>query len=828
MATKRLQEISLTNFTDQENLLLKGVNLNDITIVLGTLWGTWISEDGIPAEFCQLHRKKSSICVQLKMYADRYCKGVQLCMIQKGDDIYGKIDWAKGTKRRSERTEKIENLLLHDWNDLSNPDVANLDSSIPIGKDGYGIAKIVVELATHALFPTVSKPVEQPKENIAEVKHEEKEVTLQKEDKKPLFTTTPIPQQPITLERIVKKDLKITCSKTYDHLAIAPIQGIDIAGRRTFEIDMDELPNLKSAKNIELKTNTSPTNLMNIINAIPTNKSLDYENMFWIYLKAHVDKESIKMTKGHVLGSSFGLFRTQINMAGHIRGDMDNANLPITTDLDDFMFNIKYSINHLDRINKDLRIRNTDKETIVFSEDPGEFESIIMDMDTHKKIFVMPTPVSFDFNNTCEKCFGEGTVRCSECDGSGRERYIDGYYANGEERIKTGPCHHCHGKGYYKCNKCESTGKKDKGTGKLVCNISDFDIRCSLLQVNSISSSFFDLSESDYSYNTVDPKDLNKYESYKNQEKNKQGRRKVGYNEIEKLNDKYLYQPNQLEVLFNTENENSLALDNHHKQVSDIINNIGKNEFDYLYYRNLKQAVDAFKLKEASERIVAIFEKHNILDTFYKLDIPIDFAKIFTVYLSINKNQLYYFGELPQLPCIKDFQEEEKKFAEKKRKKEEHLKEEKRQATYSQSMDTLLDKSKTTKTGMFSRLFRTDEYKQHKDAEKAIKLMIYIAKADGTLDVDEKEFLTKKITKDLNEGYTDESRKNFLTLLNSEKLPELTTEDCRFRSKDVAKRVLENLVKLAKANGIVAKEEQSLLVIIATEMNLKSYLEKLM
>ena len=38
----------------------------------------------------------------------------------------------------------------------------------------------------------------------------------------------------------------------------------------------------------------------------------------------------------------------------------------------------------------------------------------------------------------CDACHGSGVQKCPQCNGTGRESYVDGYYASGEERIKTG------------------------------------------------------------------------------------------------------------------------------------------------------------------------------------------------------------------------------------------------------------------------------------------------------------------------------------------------------------------------------------------------------
>jgi hypothetical protein len=71
------------------------------------------------------------------------------------------------------------------------------------------------------------------------------------------------------------------------------------------------------------------------------------------------------------------------------------------------------------------------------------------------------TVVTYDANQVpvCPNCEGEGFFQCEKCEGSGREQYIDGYFANGEERIKTGQCSSCYGAGKIRCKRCLGSGK---------------------------------------------------------------------------------------------------------------------------------------------------------------------------------------------------------------------------------------------------------------------------------------------------------------------------------------------------------------------------------
>lgn len=60
----------------------------------------------------------------------------------------------------------------------------------------------------------------------------------------------------------------------------------------------------------------------------------------------------------------------------------------------------------------------------------------------------------------CPSCKGAGRKKkCSKCKGTGRVQYVDGYFASGEERIKTGICTTCSGTGKTECSECNGQGK---------------------------------------------------------------------------------------------------------------------------------------------------------------------------------------------------------------------------------------------------------------------------------------------------------------------------------------------------------------------------------
>ncbi|MDR2652581.1 MAG: hypothetical protein LBC68_09770 [Prevotellaceae bacterium] len=89
---------------------------------------------------------------------------------------------------------------------------------------------------------------------------------------------------------------------------------------------------------------------------------------------------------------------------------------------------------------------------------PDDIESILNVSEPEWKICAVTTHDASQ-PPVCSECNGKGFFRCEKCEGSGREQYVDGYYANGEERIKTGQCSDCYGTGKIQCDECAGSGK---------------------------------------------------------------------------------------------------------------------------------------------------------------------------------------------------------------------------------------------------------------------------------------------------------------------------------------------------------------------------------
>lgn len=116
--------------------------------------------------------------------------------------------------------------------------------------------------------------------------------------------------------------------------------------------------------------------------------------------------------------------------------------------------------------------------------------------------------------------------------------------------------------------------------------------------------------------------------------------------------------------------------------------------------------------------------------------------------------------------------------------------------------------------GLFGKLFKTKGFKSKEDKKNEITLMIYLAKADGLIEEDEKVTLSEVIS--TLDDFTAGEKQEIFNLMNSSSMPELTVKQTTFSSKDRAMEVIANLEKLASADGEVEGKEKELIEKIKT------------
>lgn len=109
----------------------------------------------------------------------------------------------------------------------------------------------------------------------------------------------------------------------------------------------------------------------------------------------------------------------------------------------------------------------------------------------------------------------------------------------------------------------------------------------------------------------------------------------------------------------------------------------------------------------------------------------------------------------------------------------------------------------------FGKMLKTKKFKSKDDRKKEIRLMIYLAKADGVIEEEEKQFLAGNINSI--EEFTSTEKSEFFDLMNAPSLPDLTKEDVTFSSSDKFNEVLSTLQNLASSDGNVEASEQKVI-----------------
>jgi hypothetical protein len=107
----------------------------------------------------------------------------------------------------------------------------------------------------------------------------------------------------------------------------------------------------------------------------------------------------------------------------------------------------------------DVKDFNYDPYDIDYDISPDKIKNILQNPEPAWKICAVSTRKA-DQAPVCPNCDGKGFIKCEECNGSGRRKYVDGNYAGGDDKIKSERCYNCDGAGKIRCNKCEGSGKR--------------------------------------------------------------------------------------------------------------------------------------------------------------------------------------------------------------------------------------------------------------------------------------------------------------------------------------------------------------------------------
>lgn len=348
-------------------------------------------------------------------------------------------------------------------------------------------------------------------------------------------------------------------------------------------------------------------------------------------------------------------------------------------------------------------------------------------------------------NWRCDKCIGDGTITCSKCKGSGYRKCstcsgsgktIQGY---GDDR-KTVRCTKCIGKGEVPCGSCGTKGKvkceKCKGAGDITCSRCYGDKNRYGL-VNCPECLTAGIMGQIVFTNT----DIQKFEATKLLKNGADNN--LENIQVKKHAKTYL----KLQLHYNNLNNN---ITNNQDEISK--------QLLMVYEDELKLSKDSFPLllqEEIAYQVIPCVSfsfKHMIANTDHEVTI-------------IN------FWDNPEIVFHSE----------------------------AEAIKTNLKSVSKSVGKAFSSIFNTKAHKQKEDRKIAIKLMIYLAKADGIIEEEEKIFLSNEISN--LDDFTNSEKKELFNLMNLVELPDLTAEDIKFTDPQKGVEVIEKLIELANADG---------------------------
>lgn len=479
---KKQIEINLANLADTEQVILEHTHVANIQFVSGFLCGDWMGTSVKP-EVCQVKRNADELTVQMHLYADNYCKGVQLLLKQKGDDICGMIEWAKSSKQQEAKDERIELFMQSDWNNTSDTDVPNLNTNIPIGKKGYGVEKIIVEIeqeeevskevvkcpkcgaeSTGKFCPECGTPLQKmPLQPQSEVKKKRAEEQNAERNRATQTDNTSHRNNPAPKQEHPSKE---TALRTQMEEKIRAAKQVTVAhgkwrtrGKRRVAFQM---PKDKDLWNMD-EWGLQILLVGEIENAARKVKGEDVEDRLSDEKGEVRAIRNLSELTGNAKISKGKMIFSYCVEKFIDRCESDNKRY-VGTDCDKLSqrtsYASKYDAPYLENVS------NPEQATAKIMKEIDEVLEINKEITSYgSNAQIFSYEIYRENKQTCTECNGEKIERCPECDGSGREQYIDSYFASGEPKYKTGQCSNCYGKGFITCRHCDGTGLEDKGTG---------------------------------------------------------------------------------------------------------------------------------------------------------------------------------------------------------------------------------------------------------------------------------------------------------------------------------------------------------------------------
>jgi hypothetical protein len=278
-----------------------------------------------------------------------------------------------------------------------------------------------------------------------------------------------------------------------------------------------------------------------------------------------------------------------------------------------------------------------------FNREPYDFDYAISP-DCIKDVLLNSKPTweicavsTHDTSPICPQCKGNGFLRCENCRGSGRQQYVDGNFAGGEERIKTGQCSNCYGTGKIQCDECAGSGKRQNFSEKYQI-VKKFENIKKVMSYAVTSNTFEQCAERCYlAFLYGDKIEIRELEA-----------------EIEKWNDSFDNQELKNGIRKLHKNQKEVIIDEN-QTLPDGVSEECKN----LYKKNKQAALDYFegnkRGKNKQGKLGCAIEKHFAIPMFRMyFSTKIDDEEYFIdIYEDTNKNLICCLDSLPELGFFK-------------------------------------------------------------------------------------------------------------------------------------------------------------------------------
>ncbi|MDC8000116.1 hypothetical protein POV26_03640 [Aequorivita todarodis] len=354
----------------------------------------------------------------------------------------------------------------------------------------------------------------------------------------------------------------------------------------------------------------------------------------------------------------------------------------------------------------------------------------------------------------CDECIGEGKIYCNSCNGEGWNT-CGGWFsgcdgsgkvkkrvklANGKESEKLVNCSTCSGKGKVNCKTCNTSGKvtcpKCSGKRLLTCSKCYPDRkRYGLIDCSTCSAQG--------EFITFD---------YVNS--------KIEENSVRRIipnGDNLLLKKTELENFYSQLEQEQVVF----HQINDVLTN----SYDGLLKPHCSSFHKEFNLKKDS------FPKLLKEQISCKTVSCVEFSYTHIISNEVHKGVIININEAPELKFY----------------------------TNPELIKTDLNSISKSAVNIFSKILKTKRSKLKNDRFIEIKLMIYLAKADGVMEEAEKKYLSSQI-QDLKE-FTNAEKKTLFNLMNMHTLPELSKKDLKFSSNQTGLEIIEKLKELALIDG---------------------------